>query len=161
MLIKRGSDAIFLLLLCSPRPLPCHNLECHISHFGRTGFDRRSIDVGEDEQRLTTTQPSPEAAIELIHKQPVRWVHERQVSCDGGGGPLGHPRVYINVDKPQICTCGYCGLPFVSTGSITRAPFLIPHHSPPLSTLSLSMGRTGIGEIGRRGRGVEEMAEGW
>lgn len=31
-----------------------------------------------------------------------------------GGGPHGHPRVFINVDKPEIVPCGYCGLPFVS-----------------------------------------------
>jgi NADH dehydrogenase (ubiquinone) Fe-S protein 6 len=54
------------------------------------------------------------AAIELIHKQPVRWVKEKSVKCDGGGGPLGHPRIFINVDKPQICGCTYCGLPYVS-----------------------------------------------
>lgn len=53
------------------------------------------------------------AAIELIHKQPVRWTKERVVSCDGGGGPLGHPKIFINTDKPEIATCGYCGVPFV------------------------------------------------
>ncbi|KAL9018911.1 MAG: hypothetical protein Q9185_003823 [Variospora sp. 1 TL-2023] len=47
-------------------------------------------------------QPQPQAAIELIHKQPVRWTKQRVVSCDGGGGVLGHPRIFINVDKPQI-----------------------------------------------------------
>ena len=60
-------------------------------------------------------QPRPYAAIDLIHKQPVRWTKTRSVSCDGGGGPLGHPRIFINVDKPQICQCTYCGLPFVHT----------------------------------------------
>ena len=59
-------------------------------------------------------QPQPQAAISLIHQQPVRWTKERKVSCDGGGGPLGHPRIFINVDKPQINWCTYCGLPFVS-----------------------------------------------
>lgn len=54
------------------------------------------------------------AAIELIHKQPVRWTKERVASCDGGGGPLGHPKIFINTDKPEIATCGYCGVPFVS-----------------------------------------------
>src|SRR5271156_4174443 len=52
--------------------------------------------------------------MELIHKQSVRWTHDRVVACDGGGGPLGHPRIYINTDKPQVCWCTYCGLPFVS-----------------------------------------------
>ncbi|KUL92529.1 hypothetical protein ZTR_02330 [Talaromyces verruculosus] len=64
------------------------------------------------EQTIIELQPQPYAAIELIHKQPVRWTKERVVSCDGGGGPLGHPRIFINTDKPEIATCGYCGLPF-------------------------------------------------
>ncbi|KAJ5586665.1 Zinc finger CHCC-type [Penicillium hispanicum] len=64
------------------------------------------------EQTLMETQPRPMAAIELIHKQPVRWSKSKVVSCDGGGGPLGHPKIFINTDKPEIATCGYCGLPF-------------------------------------------------
>ncbi|KAK7514386.1 NADH-ubiquinone oxidoreductase [Phyllosticta citriasiana] len=64
------------------------------------------------EQTIIADQPRPHAAIDLIHKQPVRWVNERQASCDGGGGPLGHPRIFINVDKPKIAWCTYCGLPF-------------------------------------------------
>ncbi|KIV93023.1 hypothetical protein PV10_04268 [Exophiala mesophila] len=66
------------------------------------------------EQTIIEEQPAPFAAIELIHKQPVRWVDGKSVACDGGGGPLGHPRIYINVDKPQICWCTYCGLPYAS-----------------------------------------------
>ncbi|GKZ78628.1 hypothetical protein AnigIFM56816_002399 [Aspergillus niger] len=64
------------------------------------------------EQTIMELQPQPLAAIELIHRQPVRWTKKRVVSCDGGGGPLGHPKVFINTDKPEIATCGYCGLPF-------------------------------------------------
>ncbi|KAK3987923.1 hypothetical protein QBC44DRAFT_113039 [Cladorrhinum sp. PSN332] len=64
------------------------------------------------EQTELENQPRPYAAIELIHKQPVRWTHDRIVVCDGGGGPAGHPKVYINLDKPQIEPCTYCGLPF-------------------------------------------------
>ncbi|KAG0647527.1 Lactobacillus shifted [Hyphodiscus hymeniophilus] len=66
------------------------------------------------EQTIMELQPRPEAAISLIHKQPVRWTHKRVVECDGGGGPLGHPRIFINVDKPQVCMCTYCGLPFAN-----------------------------------------------
>ncbi|QKX61353.1 uncharacterized protein TRUGW13939_08501 [Talaromyces rugulosus] len=64
------------------------------------------------EQTIMELQPQPYAAIELIHQQPVRWSKSRVVSCDGGGGPHGHPRIFINTDKPEIATCGYCGLPF-------------------------------------------------
>lgn len=58
-------------------------------------------------------QPQSHAAIELIHKQPVRWTHDRVVACDGGGGPAGHPKIFINTDKPEIAVCNYCGLPYV------------------------------------------------
>lgn len=27
---------------------------------------------------------------------------------------MGHPKIFINTDKPEIATCGYCGVPFVS-----------------------------------------------
>ncbi|KAM5514628.1 nadh-ubiquinone oxidoreductase [Fusarium oxysporum f. sp. phaseoli] len=40
--------------------------------------------------------------LQMIHKQPVTWTHERIVACNGGGGPEGHPRVFINTDKPEI-----------------------------------------------------------
>ncbi|KAJ1203827.1 hypothetical protein NDU88_007608 [Pleurodeles waltl] len=52
-------------------------------------------------------------AIDLIKEQPVSDVDSRVVSCDGGGGALGHPKVYINLDKDtKTGTCGYCGLQF-------------------------------------------------
>ncbi|PKX96487.1 zinc-finger domain-containing protein [Aspergillus novofumigatus IBT 16806] len=73
---------------------------------------REEPEAGERNRQLQAPTPQPMAAIELIHKQPVRWTNKRIVSCDGGGGPLGHPRIFINTDKPEIATCGYCGLPF-------------------------------------------------
>jgi uncharacterized Zn-finger protein len=33
-----------------------------------------------------------------------------EVACDGGGGPLGHPRVWLHIDRAadgQV-TCLYC-----------------------------------------------------
>jgi len=36
-----------------------------------------------------------------------------RVACDGGGGALGHPRVYMEMgDKPYV-ECGYCDRRFV------------------------------------------------
>lgn len=51
-------------------------------------------------------------AIKLIDEVPPNPKKDRIVACDGGGGPLGHPKVYINLDKPGNHTCGYCGLRF-------------------------------------------------
>jgi NADH dehydrogenase (ubiquinone) Fe-S protein 6 len=67
--------------------------------------------------------------MELIHKQPVRWTHDRVVACDGGGGPAGHPRIFINTDKPEIATCNYCGLPFVRYPEYFKGGI-----TPPIST---------------------------
>ncbi|RKU44226.1 hypothetical protein DL546_005373 [Coniochaeta pulveracea] len=66
------------------------------------------------EQTDFDLQPQPYAAIELVHKVPVKWTHDRMVVCDGGGGPHGHPKIFINTDKPEIAVCGYCGNPFAN-----------------------------------------------
>jgi NADH dehydrogenase (ubiquinone) Fe-S protein 6 len=49
------------------------------------------------EQTDLASQPNPMAAIELISQVPVAQVDKRIVACNGGGGALGHPRVYINL----------------------------------------------------------------
>ncbi|EDW28704.1 GL19319 [Drosophila persimilis] len=51
--------------------------------------------------------------IKMIDEVPPIESTERVVFCDGGDGPLGHPKVYINLDAPGSHTCGYCGLRFV------------------------------------------------
>jgi len=45
----------------------------------------------------------------LAHEVPAKRVTERVAACDGGRGPLGHPKVYINLDEPGEHACGYCG----------------------------------------------------
>ncbi|KAI6047643.1 ubiquinone oxidoreductase 20 kd subunit [Pisolithus marmoratus] len=64
------------------------------------------------EQTFMELQPNPLSAMELIANEPVRIVQGRKAVCDGGGGPLGHPKIFINLDKPGPHACGYCGLQF-------------------------------------------------
>jgi uncharacterized Zn-finger protein len=33
---------------------------------------------------------------------------KHQVSCDGGNGALGHPKVYYTFDGQDEVVCGYC-----------------------------------------------------
>jgi uncharacterized Zn-finger protein len=35
------------------------------------------------------------------------------VACDGGDGPLGHPRVYLVVDPQDGVECPYCSRHYV------------------------------------------------
>ncbi|XP_041455614.1 NADH dehydrogenase [ubiquinone] iron-sulfur protein 6, mitochondrial-like [Lytechinus variegatus] len=53
-------------------------------------------------------------AIDLVHEEPPIVINGRSVNCDGGGGPLGHPKVFINLDQPGIHTCPYCGRRYVA-----------------------------------------------
>jgi uncharacterized Zn-finger protein len=40
-------------------------------------------------------------------------VNSTTVACDGDGGALGHPRVFINLRKDGTGECGYCDRKFV------------------------------------------------
>jgi uncharacterized Zn-finger protein len=42
-------------------------------------------------------------------------VSEDRVACDGGGGALGHPRVYLNLGPKGEVECPYCGRRYVKT----------------------------------------------
>ncbi|EGN99659.1 Ndufs6, NADH-ubiquinone oxidoreductase complex I 13kd subunit [Serpula lacrymans var. lacrymans S7.3] len=64
------------------------------------------------EQTAMELQPNPVNAMDLINQEPIRLVDGRKAVCDGGGGPLGHPKIYINLDRPGPRPCGYCGLQF-------------------------------------------------
>lgn len=47
-------------------------------------------------------------AFELIE------THHAEVACDGSGGALGHPRVFLHID-PQVgrIVCPYCSKTYV------------------------------------------------
>ena len=51
-------------------------------------------------------QPSP-ATPEVIV------VRSRRVACDGVGGALGHPRVWLEMGDEAFVECGYCDRRFV------------------------------------------------
>ena len=65
---------------------------------------------------------NPQWAQDLIQQAPIKMVTTRIVSNDfffkkmsnasqvaSGGGPLGHPKVYINLDDGKPHACPYSG----------------------------------------------------
>jgi uncharacterized Zn-finger protein len=40
--------------------------------------------------------------------------HETTASCNGGGGALGHPRVFLNLAPHGRAECPYCSRLFVN-----------------------------------------------
>jgi uncharacterized Zn-finger protein len=41
------------------------------------------------------------------------YVQTDRVSCDGGGGALGHPKVYYDLDENGEAHCFYCCAHFI------------------------------------------------
>jgi uncharacterized Zn-finger protein len=40
-------------------------------------------------------------------------VRSKRVACDGVGGALGHPRVWLEMGEAEFVECGYCDRRFV------------------------------------------------
>ncbi|WP_174299337.1 zinc-finger domain-containing protein [Caulobacter sp. S45] len=53
---------------------------------------------------LATAAPGPPEVV---------MVDTHRVSCDGVGGALGHPRVYLEMGAKGFVECGYCDRRFV------------------------------------------------
>jgi uncharacterized Zn-finger protein len=49
----------------------------------------------------------PPEIIEIDQTNPV---------CDGGGGALGHPKIYLEMGSKSEIDCPYCGRHFILTG---------------------------------------------
>lgn len=45
-----------------------------------------------------------------------------QISCNGGGGAMGHPKVYYTFDGQDQVTCGYCDRLFTKTNIVGAKP---------------------------------------
>ena len=41
------------------------------------------------------------------------YVESTVVACDGGGGALGHPRVYLHMDTRGEVECPYCSRRYI------------------------------------------------
>jgi len=66
------------------------------------------------------TQPSTSFSPELVV------VHTRRIACDGVGGALGHPRVYLEMGEEPFVECPYCDRRFVLAGGAEGG-----EHQPP------------------------------
>jgi len=49
-------------------------------------------------------KPEPPEVIEITGKS---------IACDGGGGALGHPKVFLTLDADGSVECPYCDRMFV------------------------------------------------
>ena len=60
----------------------------------------------------STTGKQMESAMAASDEEQAVTVEERRVYCDGGGGALGHPGVYLNIEGAGGVACPYCSRRF-------------------------------------------------
>ena len=48
-------------------------------------------------------------------------VTKRRVACDGGGGALGHPRVFLDMGQGNEVECPYCDRKFLLSRQAAEA----------------------------------------
>ena len=66
-----------------------------------------------DEEKSARRTVLTGAAINPARPAEEVQVHSRRVACDGVGGALGHPRVWIELGGDGVAECGYCDRRFV------------------------------------------------
>jgi uncharacterized Zn-finger protein len=85
------------------RNLPIRNLIDRDAPFAIIRAVHRSIRAAGDMTQGSHAMPPIETiAVETL-----------VVGCDGGGGALGHPRVFLNLESKQGAECPYCGRRYV------------------------------------------------
>ena len=52
----------------------------------------------------------------LVDNPEVILVATKKVACDGGGGALGHPKVWYDMSESDHVECKYCDRRFVLKG---------------------------------------------
>ena len=50
-------------------------------------------------------------------------VEKHRISCDGGGGALGHPKVFLEMGSEAHVECPYCDRKFVLSKQAAEAGY--------------------------------------
>ncbi len=61
---------------------------------------------------IPATYPQPEPIMPVEAPEIVE-VTTSRVACDGGGGALGHPKVFLEMGDENFVECPYCDKRFV------------------------------------------------
>ncbi len=56
--------------------------------------------------------PTPQSSAQPPETAPVA---TDKIACDGTGGALGHPRVFLTMNKSGQIDCPYCGKRYVKS----------------------------------------------
>src|SRR5438876_11879341 len=74
---------------------------------------RRVRNKGAEAQSRPEPAPARGALTPNLPAPEVITVRSRRVACDGVGGALGHPRVWLEMGEADFVECSYCDRRFV------------------------------------------------
>ncbi len=76
----------------------------------------------------TVAEPTPASAAPSFDAPEVVVVRSKRVACDGDGGALGHPRVWLEMGEADFVECLYCDRRFVlgSDHEVDESELLAP-----------------------------------
>uniref|UniRef100_A0A7E4UT93 Zf-CHCC domain-containing protein n=1 Tax=Panagrellus redivivus TaxID=6233 RepID=A0A7E4UT93_PANRE len=103
---------------------PQNALFDQVTHTGQA-WDQADYRLARFNDETKTVNPN--IAANLVAETPLIASHDRIVKCDGGHPALGHPAVFINLDKPGTHACGYCGQRFYNSHTTSQAQLSIHH----------------------------------
>ena len=66
------------------------------------------------EDIMTPNQAGTKADQSAASSSNVIVTNQSRVACNGGGGPLGHPQVWLTLGTDGKVTCPYCSCAFVA-----------------------------------------------
>lgn len=69
--------------------------------------------------------PAPHSGSPELNPEEIR-VTGHRVACDGGGGALGHPLVYLELGAEGVAECGYCDRRFVHASARRATAYADP-----------------------------------
>ena len=63
---------------------------------------------------MAALKVNEEAILEKVGAVPeVTYTKDMRVSCSGGDGALGHPKVFFNINDEGYAECDYCDRLFI------------------------------------------------
>jgi uncharacterized Zn-finger protein len=83
---------------------------------------RRVRNLGAEAQKRPEPAPQRPSLIPDLPAPEVIQVRSGRVSCDGVGGALGHPRVWLEMGEADFVECPYCDRRFVLAADAGEGP---------------------------------------
>ncbi|GMT00623.1 hypothetical protein PENTCL1PPCAC_22797, partial [Pristionchus entomophagus] len=121
MLTLRGFPRLVVvrgLFSKMPATASTNNSPDKVTHTGQ-GWDEKDWRLQRFD--VASKMVNPNVAANLIAEKPPKDCGSLSITyCDGGHAALGHPKVFINLDKPGLHACGYCGNRFYNS-DITKS----------------------------------------